>query len=258
LLNQKPKLQVFYPWPGNLNPTQVATWLIESPSEKKVGSWWQGAIRVPIDSIGKVPPIFSLSEAFVQAEQPQMRLMARTIAKRILASNNIIHLQSPSGYPIDPFSFYQIPLLEALIIKEERKDRPEILLLNQQECIYWRQKLKEDREGKYERDDSVKICLYDLSTRMIVAEGFHPFETKHLQTLLFKRALAQLRFLRGDVSFDKDLVSPLTQWIKHNLLACSQYAHYISPLHGITPLEGSQLNLILLQLEEAKKKVQTK
>ncbi|MDP1609078.1 MAG: DUF3638 domain-containing protein [Chlamydiales bacterium] len=255
LSGQKPKPQVFCPWPTNLNPTQVTTWLIQSPSEKKVGSWWQGAIKIPMDSIGKVPPIFSLSEAFFQAEQPQMRFMAKTIAKRILASNNIIHLQAPSGYPIDPFSFYQMPLLEALIIKEESKDRPEILLLNQQECKYWRQKLKEDREGKYERDDSVKMCLYDLSTRMIVAEGFHPFETKHLQAILFKRALAQLRFLRGDVSFDKDLIEPLTQWIKHNLAACSQYAHYISTLHGITPLEGSQLNLIILQLEEAEKKI---
>lgn len=254
LAGQKPKAQVFCPWPSNLNPTQVATWLIQSPSEKKAGSWWKGALKIPIDSIGTVPPIFSLSEAFLQAEQPQMHLMAKTIAKRIFASNNIIHLQAPNGYPIDPFSFYQMPLLEALIIKEEKKDRPEILLLNQQECMYWRQKLKEDREGKYERDDSVKMCLYDLSTRMIVAEGFHPFETKHLQAILFKRALAQLRFLRGDVSFDKDLISPLTQWIKHNLAACSQYAHYISTLHGIVPLEGSQLNLIILQLEEAEKK----
>lgn len=37
---------------------------------------------------------------------------------------------------------------------------------------------------------------------LIAAERFHPFETKHLQTILLKRALEQLRFLRGTVSFD--------------------------------------------------------
>jgi hypothetical protein len=252
--------QVFFEWSSSLNPTQLDWLAVTGSSIKQDVSLWRLSNSYFLrradltSSQEKTPPLFKLRDALCAASLNISESIASKVSSSILTSNNVTYLVAPNGYPIEPFGPGQIPILEALLIKKG-EESPLILLIDQKEASYWRKKLQEDREGKHERDPTVSLALFDLSTRILAAEGYLSFPSEALVKPLFKRALMQILFLRGDVAFDEDLQDMLKAWIGPHVDQFASYARYISSHHGVSPFQDSQLEAILLELEQKKTKL---
>jgi len=247
--------QVFCPWPASLSPSKLDTWfeptdpsLSQEFSLRELSAGYLSSKIEATRNEQKPPHLFSLRDALSRFGRYVPESIASTLSTAIYTTNNVTYLISPNGHPIAPFGPGHIPILQALLIK--KGDEPiKIVLLDQKEARYWEEKLQEDQERPFRREDeidlTVRFALYDLGTRIVREEGFGGFPLKELK----QRTLAQLLFLSGRVSFDPDLQIPLKNWLKRDIPAFAAYAKYISKTRGREPLEGSPLETILFELE---------
>ena len=191
-------------------------------------------------------PIFSLKEALHSAVDPAKREIAGAFDSSILATNNFIQLidRGMRGRYVDPYSQYQKPTFEALIIQEEKNGKKErkILLLDQEEADYWRNKLREEKKEEKIPNPHVKIGLYDLVSQTLVISGKNPLTNNELKHPLFEKIQLQLHFLSARVSYTKDEQKILLPWIQKNNPNKMKAAFLnIHEHHGISPFAGSDL-----------------
>ena len=101
----------------------------------------------------------------------------------------------------------------------------------------------------YERDLSVKLGIYDISTGILVAEGYNPFAKNELTNdFCFKRAIVQVKFLRGDVIFDEEQCKILKPWLRSLPQSFIRYFQFVYKNHAKSPFETSKLEEVLFEL----------
>ena len=255
----KERAQIFRPWPKNLNPTKLSEWLTitKAPDPVTESALTQTGLAVVNQFVPQMPGItlFKLRDVIAKSEQEGSDNVAAKLSPSIYASNNVAHLIAASGCPIEPFGKSQIPLFEAVVIK--KNDHPtQLILVDQKEAAYWRKKLEEDRAGAYERDPNVKIGLYDISLGGLVAEGHRKFDEDEIKKeFLFRRAVVQLKFLRGDVKYDKEQAKLITPWLRTEL-SMMKFFESVHQNHARNCYQGSDLEKIVFELENRHKSQQ--
>ncbi len=196
----------FWPWPKTLIPHETS-WL-KTASYSGIMSTVK-AVFSPLTHANV--PIYSLQDVLKNGEDKSLKQIASSFSPDILATSNMLQIAPGilSG-KVEPFSKYQKPLFEVLVI--EKGSKKQILLLDQKEAGYWREKLREDRLSQ---NSLVKFALYDIQNRSIVAMGKNAFSEDELEKDPFlQSAVAQLCFLNGQVKYENDQREILSLWIK--------------------------------------------
>lgn len=233
--------QRFQKWPESLNPTALGWFRVASLVQQTSSS------SSAASSSGGPVPIYSMRDVLLKEGSEDYRAVAHRLSKTIFASNNVMHMRAQTGYPIRPFGTGQIPLQEALVVRSPDSPLPKIILIDQREAEYWRRKLKEDRDGKHRSDPHVKIGIYDIGMRALVAEGRNRFEADELRRCgLFQRAIVQLKILRGDVRYARDQEDLLRAYMRANPRVMP-YFKRVYAKHGKRPFEGSVLERIAFE-----------
>jgi len=234
---KKAKSPSFWPWPKDLKPSELSSWLKVSPPYSK------GFFTSLFSPITKTDvPIYSLSDALKVSENETLKKIALSLSPTILATNNFLQIvPSLLTEKIDPFSKYQKPLFEVLVIQEGSKRQ--ILLLDLEEANYWREKLREDRSSS--KENPIKIALYDIQNRAIVANGKNPIKDEDLNDLFFQRAITQLCFLNAQVKFENDQKEILKKWFeKCGFELMEKLFKQLHGDHGIEDYDGSDMQTI--------------
>ena len=186
-------------------------------------------------------PIFSLQDALATCDNDMLKKIAPTISHSIIASNNFLQLINRrfSTKGIAPYSQLQKPTFECLVIQEKEQIR--LLLLDQEEAEYWRQKLREDR-CKEIHDPDVKLGLYDIENNTIVSTGQNALHEEDLTSPTFKDAITQLYFLSGKVHYDPKERQFLSRWARScGAQAFEEAFLHVHQLHGVQPIPGSDI-----------------
>ena len=241
------KIQDFYTWPEKLNPTSLK-WLKElSMDVKNQRSLFSGFSNF-LNAKNPVS-LFSLSQVLQNSKAKESQILAKEISSRISISRNMLY--EDFQRPLEAFGPYQIPLFEVLVIKKGT-DEPSFVIINQDEAEYWRKKLEEDRQGHHKSDPLVKIGLYNVSTRGLVAQGKNRFDKLEIEEESFKEIIVHLKFLRGDVNYEKDQRQILKSWLLKNPEAM-KFFHTVHEHHAIARIEGSELIKVLMKIDPKRK-----
>ncbi|MDX8430774.1 MAG: DUF3638 domain-containing protein [Candidatus Algichlamydia australiensis] len=253
----KPRPQTYMPWKEWLNPTKIDDWFepVEPPGEFTVSSTLMDFMDIAAGRdwqshhSGNVA-IFHMKDVLGHATAEESVAVAETFTSMIYSTNNISYMISPDRSRIEPLGSYQVPPQEALVIKKNGKTR--LLLLDQNEAKFWRRKLQEDRENRHERDKEVKICLLDISTQMVGAQGKNTFTKEELQKVDLQRAIVQAKFMRGDVHYSDEELKRLALWLKKETKPKMDFFHYVHRLHKRNSYGGSPLQTLVLEIEQEK------
>ena len=242
--DQKPKgkVQDSFAWPEKLNPTSLDWLELSSSASKKDNSLYLGNWTSK-----KTVSFHSLSEVLGSSKNKEGQQISKKIYPRIIASRNVLYRQSENE-PLEAFGPFQIPIFEILVIKKGTEE-PSFVIIDENEAEYWRKKLEEDSEGKYDTDPSVKIGLYDVTNKILRTQGINKFRKDELEATTLKRAIIHIKFLRGDVRYKEDEIEILQHWLEKNPEAMS-YFHRVHQYHAITPLEGSDLYRVIKKFDK--------
>lgn len=217
--------QEHYPWRESLKITDLDSWLtVTTPGTfQKASSAANTSFARSVSSffggcLPGTPPIFKVKDVLASLGTEEADAVASKFSNMIFATNNVTHLRARNGCPVEPFGQEQIPLQEALVVKDRRdgkSGRVKIILVDAKEAAYWRRKLKRDRKSANDDESDVSIGLYDIGTRSLVAEGRRKFDADELnRDRMFQRSIIQLKFLRGDVLYAADQRDRLKAWMK--------------------------------------------
>ncbi|HEY4832704.1 MAG TPA: hypothetical protein VIH61_09130, partial [Waddliaceae bacterium] len=141
---------------------------------------------------------------------------ARFFSSDILVSNNF-YMQVPTGVYEQvqkPFNVEQKPLFEVLVIQEEREGGirdVKLMLIDQNDQVYFRRKLKEHREKEMTEEEingiKRKIGIFDIQNGVVVSEGKNGFIDNELENNpRFQELLTQVKFMSGEINYtDQEL-----------------------------------------------------
>ena len=132
----------------------------------------------------------------------------------LLASNNF-YKQTTKGVfeeKQQPFNAEQKPIFEVLVIQDEyengKKDL-KLMLIDQNDSVFFHRKLKADRENDKITDDQLKerkrtLAIYDIHNGAIVSQGKNGFKDEDLEnSAAFQDLKAQVKFLNGEINYTK-------------------------------------------------------
>jgi hypothetical protein len=155
---------------------------------------------------------FTLSDVFNQYLSPGIRSAAAFFSPQLLVSKNVyaslIKIQTTMGptyqewLPQIPLERDQKPFFSVLVIKDE-EERFTVMLIDQNDSRFIREKLKEDREAIDEKTAAKRgrqIGIYDLQHNMfssVCKAGF----TSGIDSPLFWNLVGQAKFLNGEIFF---------------------------------------------------------
>jgi hypothetical protein len=161
-------------------------------------------------------PIFKLKDLAQWYLPLSVSNGAKFFSPDLLVSNNF-YIQTPSKMfeqVQKPFNIEQKPLFEVLVIQEEKEGGNKdlkLMLIDQNDQVYFRQKLKKHREQKMEEKEineiKRKIGIFDIQNGIIVSEGKNGFKDNELEeNSKFQELLAQVKFMSGEINYtDKEL-----------------------------------------------------
>ncbi len=130
---------------------------------------------------------------------------------QLLASNNFYVHKVPKimEVPQIPLDEEQKPIFEVMVIQDELsngKKQIQMMLIDQNDTIDFRAKLKKDIESGQTEGRKRKVGIYDLSTK-IVSQGSNGFTLKELESNPeFVKLLAEAKLLNGEIDYtDEEL-----------------------------------------------------
>jgi len=211
----------FIAWPESLNSGDL-NWL----DEGKAGN----------------VSLYSLKEALQKAEHQEVREVADAFSPNIFITENFAAMQKGTA----PFGPCQLPVFEVLVIQEE--GRTKIVMLHPWEIDYWRKKLREARAS--EASAPFKSALFDITSGVAVAYGKN---RPDLESRLFKRLIAQVKFLNADVSYPKSYRKLLENWLRFKGPGVKKMRRAFLSLyndHKIQEFHGSDLEKALIRASE--------
>ena len=180
--------------------------------------------------------LFSIRQVLKNHQFIPNHSLSRHIDPRISATNNLLPTPSTA------FDEFQIPLLEALIIEDE-KGISRFLLLSSKDAAEWRGILKQTLKGPF--------AIFDINTGVIVSESKKPLTKSLLQEPEFKLMLLQIKFLRGDCDyFDDASITLLESWLNRLPLPLLE-AHLAQP-HLADRYKSSTLEYLFHKIQHAK------
>jgi len=243
------KPQVRFSWPSQLDISNL-DWLIVTEAPASCHELGVEHFKSLVKRFKHQVPIFSLKDALTKAGSEAAKVVSDALSDDILATNNMCHLVSSIGAPIEPLGRYQVPLQEALVIQDASRLR--VLLIDKEEARYWMGRLKNSREDKI---SGPPLAIVDVSTQAIMAEGYSKLTVELTEDERFQEIVTQIKFLRGDVHYSKLQKPYLSHLISRDLKTFKKYFREVHRYHKTQSYLGSQLEKIILKLEGAKVKI---
>jgi len=186
------------------------------------------------------PPFFSLENLLSTHSIAEFRKIAQTFDQKIIVSNNFVPTKvSLFESPVELGSYMQRGLYEVLVQYRPLGSSFEIVTvacLSQRDAAAMRENFL-----KHRFPSGQKAFLYDVVNRVPVAGTQMDVEhvRRHPELCLIE---AQLKFLNGDVNYDKAVFKALKAWFKQgNFQAARAAFEHIHAARGKKPLFASDL-----------------
>ncbi len=177
---------------------------------------------------------FSIRRILSVHNLEELKVLARFIDPRILATNNLM------PYPTAAFDYFQIPVLEALIVEDEGQIR-NLILFTAEDAAEWRKILP-----SYDK----KFALIDIGTQLIVSESPDQINRELFASLEFQLMLLQIRFLSGEVNFLETDLPLLGDWLR--TLPFRPIQSFVMQPHKAQKYSNSSLQNLMYLIEREK------
>jgi hypothetical protein len=212
----------FIDWPKDFSPTRSTDWVKEPPV-----------------------PLFSVHEVLQDSRQKALKKVAPLFVGSLRATANFFQLTDTGIWArkVSPFGPFQKPSFEVLVVQNDHERT--IILVDQKEADFFRDKLREDRLSK---DTSpIKIGLYDIKNRTFAATGKNGFKDEELGSA-FYRDITKLCFLDGQVTYTDEEQKDLVSWLSHeDPFALQKAFDEIHSARGTEPLVDSDISYVFVE-----------
>ena len=156
-------------------------------------------------------PVFRLKDLAHLGLPSGISKGANFFNNNLLVSNNYL-MQNPAGFFEQkqvPFNAEQKPIFDLLVIQEEQENGKKdlkVMVIDQNDSVFFRRKLKADRQKEMTeaklKARKRKIAIYNLHNGTIVSQGKNQFEGDELEkNAAFQELKAQAKFLNGEINY---------------------------------------------------------
>ena len=232
-------------WSKWLTPTNLGQWfnMVEPETYKfPIGKSWRGY----------TPPLFELRKGLKLSSDDAVREFADTLPPSICCSWNMFKVFTSSyrSRIVEPFARRQKPIFEFLVVQDGHVQK--IILIDQKEAEFWRNKLKEDRDNGAFEDGRVKLALVDNISGAIVATGRNKMTHKNIDTHVINQARAILKLASGYTNFSDSELKILEAWM--NRKGVDHVMNFFEPTayreHKKEDFDRSNLQALFFKLKD--------
>lgn len=165
----------------------------------------------------KTVGIYGLSDLMKTAENEEISSIAETFHGRLFCTNNFVGIlenDELSGLS----SPRQKPVRELLVIQNtDTRGNKNIhtVALDEDDVIFWKKKLRENRRRNYVPNPNIKISLFDVGSNSPIATGKNPLtlnETR--ENKILKRHVTLWKFFNGECTYSSSQIQILDRWMR--------------------------------------------